>query len=291
MTNVSFLGLGAMGLPMASRILAAGFPLTVWNRTPGRDGDLLARGAIRAATPAEAARRGDVVATMLATPEAVEAVAAGPDGLLEGLSAGSVWLDFSTVSPSDSRKWASLARARGASFCDVPVAGSVVPAREGTLTVLAGGEPAALARASGLLGAVSRHVERVGPVGSGSALKLVNNLLYTTSLAGFAEALALAQRLGLEVERTAGWLLATPAASPYLRAKSEFLAAGGRPAHFALRLAEKDVRLAVEASGGSVLLAEAVRSAYHAAAEAGFGDEDFSHVITHQLRASSRKVS
>src|SRR5512140_3677625 len=241
MMNVSFLGLGAMGAPMAGRILAAGFPLTVWNRTPARVLELASRGATPAPTPRAAAERGDVVATMLATPQAVEEVAGGPEGLVAGLAAGKVWLDFSTVSPDDSCRFASLARARGAAFCDVPVAGSIAPAREGTLTVLAGGELAALERAAPVLAAVSRHVERIGAVGSGSAMKLVNNLLFGMALSGFGEALALARQLGLDVERTSRWLLASPAAAPYLKTKVEFLAQGGEPPQFALRLAEKDL--------------------------------------------------
>lgn len=281
MTNVSFLGLGAMGAPMASRLLAAGFPLTVWSRTRHKAEELLGRGARWADLPREAAREGEVVATMLADPDAVDAVALGPDGLAAGLAPGAVWLDFSTVAPSDSRRYAALARSRGAAFCDVPVVGSLAPAREGTLTVLAGGEPAALDRAAGVLAAVSRHVERIGPVGAGSAMKLVNNLLFTSALAAFGEALSLAGQLGLDEGRTARWLLATPGAAPYVKTKMDFLAAGGEPTQFSLRLAEKDVRLAAGAASRPLPVAEAVRRAYQDAAAAGFGDRDFSHVVSH----------
>ena len=281
MTNVSFLGLGAMGAPMAFRLLSAGFPLTVWSRSREKAPGLLDRGARWASLPREAAEAGDVVATMLADPDAVDAVAGGPDGLAAGLAPGAVWLDFSTVAPADSRRYAALARSRGAAFCDVPVVGSLAPARDGTLTVLAGGEPAALDRAAPILAAVSRHVERIGPVGSGSAMKLVNNLLFTTALAAFGEALALAEQLGLDTDRAARWLLATPGAAPHVKTKVDFLAAGGEPAQFSLRLAEKDVRLAIGAASAPLPVTEAVRRSYLEAAAAGWGDHDFSHVISH----------
>ena len=283
MLKVTFLGLGAMGLPMARRVLGAGLPLTVWNRTPGRASDLVARGAILAPTPRQAAEAGDVIATMLATPAAVDAVATGEDGLAAGLRPGAVWLDFSTVAPEDSRRYAALARASGAAFCDVPVAGSLGPARDGTLTVLAGGEPAALERAEPVLRAVASHVERVGPVGYGSALKLVNNLLFGFALAGIGEALSLADSLGLDLQATARWLLASPATAPYVRTKYDFLAAGGEPAQFALRLAAKDFTLAAGAAKGALPISASVAKAFQEAAASGLGDRDFSFIVAYLL--------
>jgi 3-hydroxyisobutyrate dehydrogenase-like beta-hydroxyacid dehydrogenase len=141
MTRVAFLGLGAMGAPMARRILAAGFPLTVWNRHPDRARAI--EGATFAPSPREAAAAADVVCTMLSDPAALQAVADGRDGLVAGLSSGKIWLDFSTVTPAASRRAAERAREKGADFCDVPVAGSVKPATDGTLKLLAGGAPAA----------------------------------------------------------------------------------------------------------------------------------------------------
>ncbi|HSB63397.1 MAG TPA: NAD(P)-dependent oxidoreductase, partial [Thermoanaerobaculia bacterium] len=176
MTRVAFLGLGAMGAPMARRILSAGFPLTVWNRHPERSRAI--EGAAVAASPREAAAAADVVCTMLADPAALEAVADGPDGLVAGLSSGKIWLDFSTVTPAASRRAAERAREKGADFCDVPVAGSVKPAADGTLKLLAGGDGAVLARAKEVLDAVSTETLHFGGVGQGSAMKLVNNLTF-----------------------------------------------------------------------------------------------------------------
>lgn len=282
MTPVAFLGLGSMGAPMARRILASGFPLTVWNRNPERGAAFAALGASVATTPREAAAAADVVCTMLSDPVALTAVADGPDGLVAGLAPGKIWLDFSTVTPEASRRAAEKARGKGADFCDVPVAGSVKPATDGTLRLLAGGDPAVLAKAKPLLDTVSRETLRFGDVGQGSAMKLVNNLMYGVTLAAFGEALGLAKQLGLPEKETVEWLFSIPAVSPYLKAKMDFLAQGGEPAAFQLALMEKDLRLMVEAGGGPAAapVVDAARGDYERAREAGFGEKDFSHVLS-----------
>jgi 3-hydroxyisobutyrate dehydrogenase len=282
MTHVAFLGLGAMGAPMARRILAAGFPLTVWNRNPERGRAVTAAGATLARSAREAAAAADVVCTMLSDPAALMAVADGPDGLVAGLAPGKIWLDFSTVTPEASRRAAEKARERGADFCDVPVAGSVKPATDGTLKLLAGGDPAVLAKARPVLDAVSRETLRFGGVGQGSAMKLVNNLMYGVTVAAFGEALGLAKQLGLPEKETTEWLLSIPSVSPYLRAKMDFLATGGEPAAFQLSLMEKDLRLMVEAGGGlaHAPVVDAARQDYERARKAGLGEKDFAHVLT-----------
>jgi 3-hydroxyisobutyrate dehydrogenase-like beta-hydroxyacid dehydrogenase len=282
MTRVAFLGLGAMGAPMARRILAAGFPLTVWNRNPERVAAFAALGASVAATPREAAAAADVVCTMLSDPTALLAVADGPDGLVAGLAPEKIWLDFSTVTPEASRRAAEKAREKGADFCDVPVAGSVKPATDGTLKLLAGGDPAVLAKARPVLDAVSRETLRFGDVGQGSAMKLVNNLMYGVTIAAFGEALSLAKQLGLPGKETTEWLLSIPSVSPYLKAKMDFLAQGGEPAAFQLALMEKDLRLMVEAGGGPAAapVVDAARGDYERARNAGLGEKDFAHVLT-----------
>lgn len=282
MTRVAFLGLGAMGDPMARRIVAAGLPTTVWNRNPERAAPFAALGASVAKTPREAAASADIVCTMLSDPAAVEAVAAGAHGLLAGLAPGALWLDFSTVTPETSRACAARAREKGARFCDVPVAGSVKPAVDGTLKLLAGGDPADLEHGRPVLDAVAKGVLRFGAVGQGSAMKLVNNLLFGVTLAAFGEALGLARQLGLPEKETTEWLLSIPSVSPYLRAKMDFLAAGGEPPAFQLALMEKDLRLMVEAGGGpaSAPVVEAARADYARALTAGLGAKDFAHVLT-----------
>lgn len=281
MTPVAFLGLGSMGAAMARRIVAAGLPTTVWNRNPERAAPFAAIGAFLAKTPREAAARADIVCTMLADPVAVESVASGPDGLVAGLAEGTLWLDFSTVTPATSRAFAARARKKNARFCDVPVAGSVKPAADGTLRILAGGDAADLERGRPVLEAVSKSVLHFGAVGQGSAMKLVNNLLFGVTLAAFGEALGLAKQLGLPEKETTDYLLSIPSVSPYLKAKMDFLAAGGEPPAFSLNLMEKDLRLMVEAGGGpsSAAVVEAARSDYERARKAGLGEKDFAHVL------------
>ena len=294
MTTVAFLGLGAMGLPMARHLLRKGFPLRIWNRTPERAAPLASEGAVVAATPREAAAGADMVCTMLADPAAVEESASGRSGLLAGLGPGAVWLDFSTVTPYASRRFAAAAKARRAGFCDVPVAGSVQAAAEGTLTILAGGDPEDLRKAEPVLAAVSRRVLRFGDVGQGSAMKLVNNLLFGVGLAAFGEALGLARRLDLDDDQVSEWLLSVPALAPYVKLKWEFLKRDPEAVAFRLALMEKDLRLAVESAGGETALpvVAATRDVFARAAAAGFGGRDMSAVIPFAAGAAfpSKKV-
>jgi 3-hydroxyisobutyrate dehydrogenase len=290
MTNVAFLGLGAMGTPMARNLLKKGFPLHVWNRGAGKAGALATDGARPAKTPREAAASADVVCTMLADPAAVEEVASGPEGLAAGLGPGKIWLDFSTVTPDASRRFAALARAKGAGFCDVPVAGSVGPAADGTLTVLAGGEPATLEKAGPVLAAVSRSVVRFGDVGQGSAMKLANNLLFGIGLAGFGEALALATRLGVPERDAAAWLISVPAVAPYMKVKWEQLRSNPDAVSFSLALMEKDLRLALESAGGADLpLLGAARGVFAGAAASGLASRDMSAVMEYVAGAAGGK--
>lgn len=277
MLRVAFLGLGAMGTPMARRLLAAGFPLSVWNRTPERTRRFVEDGAKSAPSPREAASGADVVATMLADPAAVAAAAQGPDGFLKGLSGGAVWVDFSTVAPDDSRRFAEWARAQGAAFCDAPVAGSTPAAAEGRLGFLVGGDAATVERLRPLFDALGNRLLLVGGVGMGSALKLANNLMFGVSLSAFSEALALAVKLGVPQDRAAEWLLQS---SPYLKIKYEhFLATGGGVSQFAAALMKKDFDLALGAAGFPLAAAAGASRDFAEAAAGGHAGDDVTRVI------------
>ena len=270
-----------MGAPMARRIASAGLNLTVWNRDPERAAPFGALGASVANSPREAVSGAEIVCTMLSDPAAVQAVAEREDGLLAGASSGALWLDFSTVTPASSRFFAARALEKGVRFCDVPVAGGVKAAADGTIKILAGGDPADLERGKPVFDAIAKGVLHLGPVGQGSAMKLVNNLIFGVSLAAFGEALGLAKKLGLPERETTEWLLSIPSVSPYVKTKVDFLAAGGEPPAFQLSLMEKDLRLAVEAGGGpaSAAVVDAARSDYERARKAGLGAKDFAHVL------------
>jgi hypothetical protein len=172
--HVGFLGLGAIGTPMAAHLARRG-PLTVWNRTAARAVEFTTRhGASVAATPREAAAVAEVVVTCLGNSADVAGLLEGPDGLLAGLRPGALLLDCTSGDPATSRRIAERLAARGVAFADAPVSGGTNGAEAGTLTVMVGADAATFARARPVLEAFGRHIEHVGPVGAGDALKAVN---------------------------------------------------------------------------------------------------------------------
>ncbi len=278
MTSVAVVGLGAMGARIARRLLEAGHELVVWNRDPARARPLVELGARRAETPAEAARRTDVVITMVADPGALRDVTESPDGILAGASASTAVIQMSTVGPAATARLASsLAPDR---FLDAPVLGSVTEAEAGALVVFVGGEPAPVERWTPLLAALGSVVP-VGPVGAGTGAKLVANTTLLGVLGVLGEALALADGLGLPRAVAFQVLAATPLAAQAER-RRESVETGCYPVRFALSLARKDADLIVEAarSCGVELLLTASAQAWFAEAErAGLGQEDYSGVL------------
>ncbi|MCX4980700.1 NAD(P)-dependent oxidoreductase [Streptomyces sp. NBC_00572] len=236
--RIAFLGLGSMGLPMARRLLDAGHPLTVWNRTAAKADALVADGAVRAASPADAVREADVVITMLADPAAALAVA---DAIVPALRPGTHWIDTSTVGP-DTVGVLAARLPDGVTLIDAPVMGSVDRAATGELLILAGGDTAPVAAVLDRLGAVTP----CGGPGGGAALKLV---LINAAIGGVAligEALALAGALGLPRELA----LRTLAQGPLSGAVARATATGS---YFPVALAAKDVALATAAAKLPVL--------------------------------------
>ncbi|WP_225799740.1 NAD(P)-dependent oxidoreductase [Streptomyces sp. NK15101] len=227
--RIAFLGLGSMGLPMARRLLDAGHPLTVWNRTAAKADALVADGAVRAATPAEAVRGADVVVTMLADPAAALAVA---DELIPALRPGTHWIDTSTVGPDAVAALAARLPA-GVTLVDAPVMGSVDRAAAGELLILAGGDTSPVAGVLDRLGTVTP----CGDPGTGAALKLVLINAVIGGVAVVAEALALAGSLGLPRELALRALGEGPLAGAVGRATAT-------GSHFPVALAAKDVALA-----------------------------------------------
>ncbi|MFD5462899.1 NAD(P)-dependent oxidoreductase [Kitasatospora sp. NPDC127059] len=235
MEKIAFLGLGRMGLPMARRLAAAGHPLTVWNRTPGR-----ADGLTEAASPAEAVAGAGVVVTMLSDPQAAAEVAGR---FTAHLAPGTLWIDMSSIGP---RAAAGL-RARlpdGCAMVDAPVLGSVGPAASGDLVVYAGGEDADLDRAEPVLAHLGR-VRRCGGPGTGAALKVVVIGAIVASVTVLSEVVAVAEELGVPRQEAMDVLATGPLAGVVARARST-------ESDFPVRLAAKDLALA---GGGPVLAA------------------------------------
>jgi 3-hydroxyisobutyrate dehydrogenase len=196
--NVAFLGLGAIGRPMATRVAAAGFPLTVWNRTAARAHEFAKSAKARVATsPADAARDADVVITCLPNSPEVLALLDGNDGLLSGMRSGAALVDCTSGEPATSRQIADRLRQRGIDFIDAPVSGGVIGAEKGTLTVMAGGDRAVLDRVRPVLESFGQKIVHCGDVGAGDALKAVNNALLAVHIWSAAEGLALLVKEGV----------------------------------------------------------------------------------------------
>ena len=281
---VAFIGLGALGAPMAANLLAKGIPLTVHNRHRERERPLAAAGARRAATPAEAARDAAVLALCLSDDTAVAEVLLGrggdtADAALAGLAPGSLVLDFSTIAPASSRAMAAALAERGVAYLDAPVTGGTEGARAGTLSVLVGGEADDLERARPVLEAVGRTITHLGPVGAGQEAKAVNQVLVAGSYAAAAEAMALGQRLGLPMEQVRQALLGGAAGSWALEHRGGSMLRGEFPLGFRLRLHRKDLAIALEAAaaGGLELpVARQVAAMEDDLIAAGHCDEDVS---------------
>jgi 3-hydroxyisobutyrate dehydrogenase-like beta-hydroxyacid dehydrogenase len=271
---IAFCGLGRMGVPMAARLLGAGHELRAWNRTPGKAGSLVDAGATEAGSPAEAAAGADFVVTMLADPAALDAVVDVAD-----LRPGTTLVEMSTVGPDAVRRLAGRLPA-GVDVVDAPVLGSIPQATEGTLKIFAGGDPAVFERCRPVLEAMGtpRHL---GPLGAGAAMKLVANSTLGALMTGLAEALALADGLGLDEAAVLDILVESPIGVT-AKSKRALIERGVYTPNFTLGLAAKDLALvtgAAEAAGVELRIAAAARSWFERAVEHGLGELDYSAVI------------
>jgi len=216
--SVGFVGLGDIGEPIAGRILAAGFKLSIWNRTPGKMQSLLDRGAIAAETPADLARRCDIVCTCVTDATALEAVVFGPNGIASAKGCAGLLLDNSTIHPLITRELAKRLRDEaGMSWLDVPVSGGSVGARAGTLAAMAGGKALELERARSVFMSYTNRLTHMGPVGSGQATKACNQLINFVGVAAVAEAIHLGTGFGIDIEKLPEALSGGFADNPILR--------------------------------------------------------------------------
>jgi len=243
--RVGFLGLGAIGAPMAAH-LAKRDSLTVWNRTRARATEFAAlHKAQAAATPREAASGAEVVITCLPTSREVEAVLDGPDGLEAGLQPGALLIDCTSGDPGASRRIARRLAERGVAFADAPVSGGVSGAEAGTLTVMVGGDEATFTRARPVLSAFGKRIEHLGQVGAGHAMKAANNALLAVNLIAVGEALAGLVKAGVSA-RTAVEVLNASSGRSFVSEVlvPERVLTGRWPRTFRLALLDKDVGIA-----------------------------------------------
>jgi 3-hydroxyisobutyrate dehydrogenase len=243
--RVAFLGLGAIGAPMAAH-LARRWRLTVYNRTPQVAADFAARHSAEvAATPRDAVDRADVVVTCLPTSREVEAMLDGPGGLLTGLRRGALFLDCTSGDPAGSRRIAGRLAQHDVAFADAPVSGGTNGAEAGTLTVMVGGEPETFRRALPILSAFGTRIEHMGPVGTGHAMKAINNALLAVNLLAVGEGLAALVKAGVAA-RTAVEVLNASSGRSFVSESlvPERVLTGQWPRTFRLALLEKDVAIA-----------------------------------------------
>ncbi len=274
---VGFVGTGAMGLPMCRNLLVAGFPLTVYNRTAQRAEPLLALGAVAANSISELAAASDVVIACLDTVAASEAVFLAAEGVVAQARPGTLLIDHSTIAPDLAVRIAQGASARGLDFLDAPVSGGPEGAEQRTLAIMVGGDEGAFARAVPVLEAYGRTVRRMGSAGSGTYAKLVNQLLTFVHGAAAAEAIALAERTGLNLGELAEVLRASFGHSRMLDRTLARVESGNYAAGAALRLYAKDLGLVNdigEATQVPLPVADAARTLLDAAIREGFGERD-----------------
>jgi 3-hydroxyisobutyrate dehydrogenase len=247
MTTVAFLGLGAIGRPMAARLAAApGISLVVWNRTTERARDFPAEtGARYAATPADAARATDVVITCFPVSADVDAVLGGAEGVLAGLPRGALLVDCTSGDPATSRRIAARLAEHDVGFLDAPVSGGTIGAEQGTLTVMVGGDAALLERARPVLETFGRKIVHCGDVGTGDALKAVNNALLAIHVWSTAEGLAALAKAGVSADIALDVINASSGRSnASMNLFPDRVLTRAFPRTFRLALLDKDVRIA-----------------------------------------------
>jgi 3-hydroxyisobutyrate dehydrogenase len=248
MHKVAFLGLGAIGRPMARRLASGEFELTVWNRTADTARRFGAEHKARvAASPAEAARGAEVVITCLPTSRDVESVLEGSSGLLAGLARGAAFIDCTSGDPATSRRIAARVEALGVAYMDAPVSGGVTGAENGTLTIMCGGDPAVLDRVRPVLAAMGQKIVHCGDVGAGDALKAVNNALLAVHIWSAAEGLATLVKAGVSPRIALDVINASSGRSnSSMNLFPERVLTRAFPRTFRLALLDKDVGIAAD---------------------------------------------
>jgi 3-hydroxyisobutyrate dehydrogenase len=279
MDRVGFVGLGTMGAAMAANVARAGFPLVVWNRTPGRAGALTSAGAREAGSVAELASQVDLVVTCVTDTPDLEAVLVGPGGVVDADPAPALVVDCSTVSPAGSRALAERLQERGIALVDAPVSGGSEGAQKGTLTIFVGGEATDVERARPVLSAMGQTVTHLGPVGSGQAAKAVNQVILSGTYLGVAEGIVLAMKSGLDLDALIPALQGGAARSWVLENRSARMIADDYPLGFRVSLHRKDLGIALEMArdeGVTLPVAGLVAELENGLIAQGYGDEDMS---------------
>lgn len=280
MTRIGFIGLGVMGWPMAENLLRAGHELTVHSRSPGPVDALVEQGAARGANAADVAAAADVVITML--PDSSDVAAVGSE-VIEAASPGALLIDMSTISPAVARELAGAARARSLGMLDAPVSGGDIGARDGTLSIMVGGEPDDFERARPIFEVLGSTITHLGPAGSGQIAKACNQVLVAVTIEAISEALVLGSKAGVDPAALLDVLSGGIGANKLMEVRRRNFIEHEFTPGFRTRLHAKDLRIALDEAreAGVALPATALVSQFlNALIAAGRGDEDHSSLLT-----------
>jgi 3-hydroxyisobutyrate dehydrogenase len=247
--SIGFLGLGIMGAHMARRLVQAGHRVTVYNRTASKGEPLVALGAKAAPTPRDAARGNEIVIAIVTDSPDVEAVFLGPDGAVHAAEKNALFIDMSTIAPETARKVGQALRAKGVAFLDAPVTGGDVGARDGTLSILVGGEKADLERAREVFDVMGKRITHCGPQGAGQTVKACNQILCAMNMVGIVEALHLARASGIDRSLVVEALTPGAGGSWALEKLGSRIAKDDFAPGFMVDLILKDLRIVQDAAG------------------------------------------
>ncbi len=280
--RIAFLGLGIMGSGMARRLLVNGFPLAVFNRNSEKSKPFAVEGARVAASPRDAAAQADVIISMVADDNASRSLWLGENGALAAAKPGVVCIECSTVTVNWVRELAAAAVAKKCEFLDAPVTGSKMQAAAGELCFIIGGDPATLEKGHPVFSAMGKAIIHLGPTGSGSLLKLINNFVCGVQIAALAEAVAMIERSGLDRAKALEVLAGGAPGSPLVKAVSARMTAPDFTPNFLLRLMAKDLGYAIQEGGKlSVELTTAMAALkdFQRAIATGHGEKDIAAVV------------
>jgi len=279
--KIGFIGMGTMGAPMATRLVNAGYEVTVHNRTRAREEPVAAAGASRAATPRDAANGADVVITIVSDTPDVREVVLGEQGAIHGMSAGSVLIDMSTISPIATRDIASALAEKSVDMLDAPVSGGSEGAEQGTLSIMVGGEADVLEKVKPILEHLGKTITLVGGVSSGQITKAINQVIIAGTYAAVAEGMAIGLAAGIDINAAHQAVSGGAAGSWVLSNRAMNMVNGEYPLGFRTRLHRKDLNIALETArdlGVPIPVSAYVEQIETGLMKRGFGEEDVSNI-------------
>jgi 3-hydroxyisobutyrate dehydrogenase len=287
-TKIGWIGLGRMGIPMSQRLLNGGYPVTVYNRSKGKEEILLSRGATVALSPAQLMEQADVIVIMVSNDQAIRDIFAGNNSLLSSGIGGKIVINMSTVSPGISKEMAELCRQLGNHYLDAPVSGSVKQAESGGLVVMVGGEDAVFQEVKPILDQLGKLSIRVGDNGAGNITKLAVNTLLGIMSQGLSETILFARENGIETQDLLTVIHNSAMGNVYMKIKGDAILQNNFQAAFALKHIAKDLRLAKEC-GLNTPIGETAYKTFQEA-EIDFGEEDIIAVIKKIENTLSSKI-